>query len=81
MSILFGAVLLLGLVLGNYYWWRAAQHLAEGVAWFRLYFISKLFAGREQFTAEGWRYRNRAAAMFVFIILWVLVAGPLLLRE
>ena len=72
------AFFVLGSVLGQYQLWRSHQHLAPGVMR-REVWVRGPFAGRRFFTAQGWRERNRGAALQILAflgacIIWFLVA-------
>ena len=54
-------------VSGYFFWFRAMARLSSEGASRRneMLFFSKLFAGRELFTPDGWRMRNRAVLCVV----------------
>jgi hypothetical protein len=64
-------------VLGNIWWFRAVRRLSsdhsDSAA--RIYLWSKFRAPRENFTAEGWRYRNLALGAVAGVFALVLFAG------
>ena len=72
-------VFLLLFVWSTYYWFKALAHLSDSGQdhFWRILLWSKIFAGRENFTQKGWRYRNRSLllmiACFVYFLAWAIL--------
>ena len=65
--------LVIAVVGSNYSWYEAMRRLSatgKERRW-RIYFWSNLLAGRENFTEDGWRYRNIA---WLFVLAWPVIA-------
>ena len=77
MTILFLFPLAIALVASNVYSWRAFRNLSAYGEEHRLRVVywSRFFAGRQNFTELGWRYRNRA---LLCLLVWPISIGLML---
>jgi hypothetical protein len=64
------------MIAGNYYWFKALGNLSptgESKGSLRVMILG-ILAGRENFSVEGWRYRNRSLlaglAWGIWIVIW-----------
>jgi hypothetical protein len=75
------ALLILGIVASNCFWFMAIGNLSqsgEGRFW-RIFLWSKIFTSRDNFTDEGWRYRNYALgtvlATLTYVVGWIFLGS------